>query len=92
MLPISSCGWVSQEVEAGEYDRGIAAWYRAIEIYHALGDGVSAGIAYDYIGLTYAQLVDSTRRKTPCGGGSRSPKTTVIFSDKSMAGIIWAAS
>jgi tetratricopeptide (TPR) repeat protein len=46
----------SQEVEAGEYERGIAAWYRAIEIYHALGDGVSAGIAYDYIGLTYAQL------------------------------------
>lgn len=46
----------SQEVEAGAYDRAIAAWYRAIEIYHALGDGVSAGIAYDYIGLTYAQL------------------------------------
>ena len=46
----------SQELEAGEYDRAIAAWYRAIDIYHALGDGVSAGIAYDYIGLTYAQL------------------------------------
>lgn len=46
----------SQEAEAGDYDRAIAAWYRAIDIYHALGDGVAAGIAYDYIGLTYAQL------------------------------------
>jgi tetratricopeptide (TPR) repeat protein len=46
----------SQEAEVGEYGRAIAAWYRAIDIYHALGDGVSAGIAYDYIGLTHAQL------------------------------------
>ncbi len=46
----------SQEADAGEYDRAISAWYRAIDIYHALGDGVAAGVAYDYIGLTYAQL------------------------------------
>ncbi len=59
----------SQERQAGNYDRAIAAWYRAIEIYHALGDLTSAGIAYDYIGLTYAQLTqyreaeDTLRRR-----------------------------
>jgi tetratricopeptide (TPR) repeat protein len=46
----------SQERLAGNYDQAIAAWYRAIDIYHALGDMTTAGIAYDYIGLTYAQL------------------------------------
>ncbi|MEB3268161.1 MAG: tetratricopeptide repeat protein [Leptolyngbya sp.] len=46
----------SQERLAGNYEQAIAAWYRAIDIYNALGDMTTAGIAYDYIGLTYAQL------------------------------------
>lgn len=46
----------SRERDRGNFEAAIAAWYRAIDIYHALGDMPSAGIAYDYIGLTYAEL------------------------------------
>jgi tetratricopeptide (TPR) repeat protein len=46
----------AQERQAGQYQRAIAAWYQAIEIYNALGDMTSAGIAYDFIGLTHTQL------------------------------------
>lgn len=45
----------SQERQAGNYDQAIAAWYQAIDIYNALGDLATAGVAYDYIGLTHAQ-------------------------------------
>ena len=45
-----------QEIEENHYEAAIAAWYRAISIYIALGDFPSAGLAYDYIGNTYAEL------------------------------------
>ncbi|NER79847.1 MAG: tetratricopeptide repeat protein [Leptolyngbya sp. SIO1D8] len=45
-----------QEIEDNNYERGINAWYRAIDIYIALGDFPAAGIAYDYISQTYADL------------------------------------
>lgn len=59
----------SQEAAAGNFDAAIAAWHRAIAIYDALGDSPSAGIAYDYIGLTYAsrgrytEAEDTLRRR-----------------------------
>lgn len=46
----------NQAAAAGHYDRAIAAWAEAIKIYDRLGDKVAEGIAYDYMGLTYANL------------------------------------
>ena len=45
-----------QEIETDNYEAGIAAWYRAIDIYITLGDFASAGLAYEYIGRIYADL------------------------------------
>ncbi|HEY9880407.1 MAG TPA: tetratricopeptide repeat protein [Leptolyngbyaceae cyanobacterium] len=45
-----------QQADAAQGERAIAAWQNAVEIYHALGDTVAEGLAYDRIGLTYIEL------------------------------------
>ncbi|HEY9761339.1 MAG TPA: tetratricopeptide repeat protein [Trichocoleus sp.] len=45
-----------QQADAAQGEQAIAAWQKALEIYHALGDTVAAGLAYDRIGLAYIEM------------------------------------
>lgn len=45
-----------QQADAARGDQAIAAWQRAVEIYHALGDTVAEGLVYDRIGLAHIEM------------------------------------
>ncbi|MEO0824895.1 MAG: tetratricopeptide repeat protein [Cyanobacteria bacterium J06639_16] len=46
----------NQQRAEGSYQQAINTWYEAIDAYDRLGDLSAIGIAYDFIGLTYADL------------------------------------
>ncbi|MEM6427349.1 MAG: tetratricopeptide repeat protein, partial [Cyanobacteria bacterium P01_D01_bin.128] len=46
----------NQQRADGSYLQAINTWYQAIDAYDRLGDLSAIGIAYDFIGLTYAEL------------------------------------
>lgn len=40
----------------GNYDKAIANWLQALDIYQRIGDFEGEGLTYDYIGVTYAKM------------------------------------
>ncbi|MBD0334191.1 MAG: tetratricopeptide repeat protein [Cyanobacteria bacterium Co-bin13] len=45
-----------QQAAAGQANQAVASWFRAAEIYRALGDTAAEGQIYDAIGLSYIDL------------------------------------
>jgi tetratricopeptide (TPR) repeat protein len=45
-----------QAQRQGNYDKAIANWLQALEIYQQIGDFEGEGLTYDFIGVTYAKM------------------------------------
>ncbi|HBB34736.1 MAG TPA: Tfp pilus assembly protein PilF [Cyanobacteria bacterium UBA8803] len=45
-----------QAQRQGSFEKAIAYWQQALDLYQRLGDFEGQGLAYDYLGLTYANL------------------------------------
>ena len=45
-----------QALGNGNYDKAIANWWQALDLYQRVGDLQAVGLTYDYLGVTYAKL------------------------------------
>jgi len=45
-----------RQEQAGQFEKAIASWKEALELYHQIGDLEAKGRLYDYLGITYGRL------------------------------------
>ena len=85
---------VGQERAAeGDYTAAIAAWSQALDIYNALNDSASAGIAYDYIANAYTQLnqldqAESTVRRRIAAARDSDDRVGEIYGLNNLGGLL----
>lgn len=45
-----------RQEESGQLEKAIESWYKALELYHRIGDLEAQGIVYEQIGMAYGEL------------------------------------